>query len=214
MREYFILGSGGFAKEVLFLAQQALPQSDFTFGGFIEYQPSVASIECDGGVYQVLDENKFLQDYKGKSSVDIFMGIGNPSILQKLKSTFKDFNFPNLIHPNFVYSSNSVTMGNGNIITAGCVFTVDIKVGSFNVFNLNTTLGHDSIVGDCNVMNPGVNISGGVRMGDANLIGTNATILQYLNVGSDNVIGASSLLTKPIESNQVMVGVPAKPMNK
>jgi sugar O-acyltransferase (sialic acid O-acetyltransferase NeuD family) len=214
MRQYFILGSGGFAKEVLFLAQESIPSSEAEFGGFIEYDPKTNTIDCIGGSHKVLDENQFIKDYTGRKEIDIYIGIGTPSILKKLMIVFQDFNFPNLIHPNFVHSAKSITMGRGNIITAGCVFTVDIKVGSFNIFNLNVTLGHDSVVGDCNVMNPGVNISGGVQMGNANLIGTNATVLQYIKIGSNNVVGASSLVTKPVEDNQVMVGVPAKPMNR
>lgn len=215
MRQYFILGSGGFAKEVLFLAQESLGSSQqATFGGFIEHNPEVSSIKCVGENHTVLDEDEFLDKYKGRDDVDIYIGIGNPAILKKLVRLFDDFNFPNLIHPNFVYSPRSVQLGRGNIITAGCVFTVDINVGSFNIFNLNVTLGHDCEIGDCNVLNPGVNISGGVQLGDGNLIGTNATVLQYVKIGSENIIGASSLLTKSVQNGQVMVGVPAKPMSK
>ena len=69
------------------------------------------------------------------------------------------------------------------MITAGSIFTTDIRIGSFNILNLACTYGHDDVVGDCCVVNPGCSVSGSVTLEGENLIGTRACILQTLTIG-------------------------------
>jgi serine acetyltransferase len=43
------------------------------------------------------------------------------------------------------------------------------------------------------------------------LVGTGAQILQYLQVGSHTIVGAGAVVTKNVESDATVVGVPARP---
>ncbi len=214
MKEIYILGSGGFSKEVFFLLKEINKSSvvpEYDFKGFIDVTTE-ENVYVGNNCYPIINEDKFVQssEYQGAC---LAVGIGNPKVLQMLHLKLSGkYDFPNLISPTAVGDWESIRMGQGNIITSGCVFTVDIAVGSFNIFNLNTTVGHDAIIESFNVINPGVNISGGVKVGNTNLIGTNATILQNITIGSNSILGAASLLTKHLESTQVAVGVPAKPV--
>jgi sugar O-acyltransferase (sialic acid O-acetyltransferase NeuD family) len=212
MIEYYIVGSGGFSKEVLFLSMQTL-NKEHVFKGFIDLNPEYESLTCMDTKFSIIDESFFLKNIKPNKNINIYFAVGTPILLKKIIKKFESYITPNLIHPN-VIRHQSVEFGKGNIITAGCIFTVDIKVGNFNVFNLNTTIGHDTIIENFNVINPGVNISGGVYVKENNLIGTNATILQYLNIGNNNIIGAASLVNKNVDDYNVMVGVPAKSIKK
>ncbi len=212
-KEYYIIGSGGFAKEVYFLAQETL-DATHNFMGFIDLKPSASVIEARGEIINVLDEDYFLQNISSSQNIDLYMGIGDPKLMHKLSIRFSKYSFPNLIHPNFIGDKKSIKMGSGNIITAGCIFTVDITIGSYNIFNLSTTVGHDTVIENCNVFNPGVNISGSVKIGSKNLFGTNSTVLQMLQINDENILGAASLATKHIDSNCVMVGVPAKKLER
>lgn len=164
-----------------------------------------------GAYYPVIDEDVFLA--KNDKEVNIYLGIGDPRTLSKVVEKFNGYNFPNLIHGSVVKDS-SVIMETGNIFTAGCILTVDIKIGSYNIFNLNTTVGHDATIGDCNVFNPGANISGSVKIGNRNLFGTNSTLLQGLFVGDNSIIGASTLINKNLDHNLVVVGVTGKEIKK
>ena len=212
-KKYYIIGAGGFAKEVYFLAQNNL-ESTWQFGGFIDYQPKNTSIPCRGKDELVIDENKFLDTIKPSENVRIYIGIGDGKKINQITSKFSEFDFPNLIASDFIGDIQSIQLDRGNIILSGCIFTVDIEIGSFNIFNLNTTLGHDSIIRDCNVFNPGCNISGSVNIGSNNLFGTNSTVLQNLRIGNNNILGASSLANKDFENDNIMVGIPAKPIRK
>jgi sugar O-acyltransferase (sialic acid O-acetyltransferase NeuD family) len=212
-KKYYIIGSGGFAKEVLFLAEENLDIT-FEFGGFIDFNPKNNLLKVRGKFVPVIEENYFLENIKPSTELDLYFGIGDPILLKRLANVFQGYNFPNLIHNAFIGDRGSIKLGNGNIITAGCIFTVDINIGSFNVFNLNTTIGHDVNIEDCNIFNPGCNVSGNVNIGCNNLFGTNSTILQGILIGSDNVLGASSLANKNILCNSIMVGVPAKKLDR
>ncbi len=212
-KQYYIIGSGGFAKEVYFLADELLEESH-NFMGFIDYKPEVKTIIARGQVVSVIDEDYFLGHILPSENINLYLGIGDPKLLGKLSKQFENYIFPNLIHPNFIGDRKSIQLERGNIITAGCVFTVDIKIGSHNIFNLNSTVGHDTVIGDCNIFNPGCNISGSVKIGSGNLFGTNSTVLQFIEIGNGNIIGASSLANKNIGNESIMVGVPAKNLKK
>lgn len=211
---FYIIGSGGFAKEVLLLYHQIYGTIEM-FNGFIDVEPkNKYSSILFGKKYPIINESDFLEEYKNDSAIDLYIGIGNPNIIEKLQSRFSGFSFPNLIHPNVIIEKHSFKMGKGNIITAGCIFTIDIEIGSFNIFNLSSTIGHDVIIGDCNVINPKVAISGGVKINNVNLLGTGCTILQGIQIQNYTIIGGSALLTKDVEDGQIMIGVPAKKMDK
>lgn len=212
MKTFYIVGNGGFAKEVLFLAEQTQAEAKYSFGGFIDFRPKSDSIIIGFNEYPVLDEDYFLKRIAPSLDTLLYFGLGDPDKIHKVRGKFQGYQFPNLIHPNVKYHKSSLELGEGNILTAGSILTVDIKIGSFNVFNLNTTIGHDTEIGDCNVFNPGANISGSVIIGDRNLVGTNATILQGVQIGSKNKLGAACMVNKPVADELIMVGVPAKPL--
>lgn len=208
LKNIFIFGSSGFAKEVFWLIKEInLVNELYKFSGFVDITTK-ETVKIGLEVYPVYREDAF---FMNKHKNECFaIGIGNPSIIEKIFSKYSNFDFPNIIHPNFQTDKQSLTIGLGNIITSGCTFTTDVKIGNFNIFNLHTTIGHDCIVGNCNIINPGTNISGGVKIGNNNLIGTNSTVLQNLIIENNSVLGAGSVLTKNLESKKISVGSPAK----
>lgn len=202
MKDIYILGAGGFAREVYFLISQV---GNYSVKGFVDVKAGPA-IKIGDKMVSVLGEDDLIP-LKGAS---LAIGIGNPKIIRKLATTFgQDFDFPNLIHPGAIGDWNNIRLGKGNIITANCVFTTDIQVGSFNIFNLATTVGHDALIGNYNVLNPCVAISGFVKVGDTNLIGVKATVLENKTIGNNSIVGAASLVLKNVPDDVTVVGVPA-----
>ncbi|MFN7656520.1 MAG: acetyltransferase [bacterium] len=206
MEDIYIIGSGGFAKEVYFLIKET---NLYEFKGFVDYKPKNTTLTIGVESFPIIDEDEFLNGYE---SSNIVIGVGRPHLLKMLSEKFKNFNKPNIIHPSFISDSKNIIMGVGNIITAGVIFTTNITIGSFNVFNLNMTIGHDSMIGNHNVFNPSTNISGNNKIGNGNLFGVGSISLENMEIGNNNVIGASALLTKNINNDGVYVGIPAKIM--
>lgn len=209
MEDIYIIGSGGFAKEVYFLLKEI---NKFKIKAFVDVQDGDDIIFSEKSI-PIITEDDFLK-LKFSNKPNLVMGLGDPILLDKIAKKFKDYTFPNIIHPNVVLDIDNIIMGRGNVITAGVVMTTHIKIGSFNVFNLNTTIGHDVVIGNYNIFNPSVNISGEVMIGDKNLFGVGSVVLQQKNFGNNSILGASSLLTKDAGDNLILVGVPAKQLNK
>jgi sugar O-acyltransferase (sialic acid O-acetyltransferase NeuD family) len=213
-RPLYIFGTGGFSRETYWLVHDINARAPaYKVMGFIDVQRHKEFIEVAGRKLPVLMEQEVMSALGGNALLTI--GIGTPKVISNVVERYAGrFEFPNLIHPTVSGYFETITWGQGNIVTAGCIFTLDISVGSHNIFNLHTTVGHDAVIGSCNVINPGVNISGGVRIGDRNLLGTNSTILQDVPIGNDNVIGASAMVNRPIGDGSVSVGIPARPMKE
>lgn len=207
MKNIVIVGSGGFAKEVAFLIEDInRDSSEWNLLGFID-----DNVGEFNGKYKVLNNDEWL--LSTKEEIFIVFGIGKPSLVKNLVlkfSTNSNIKFPNLIHPTVAGDWERISIGRGNIICAGNIFTTDIILGSFNIFNLDCTVGHDVLIGSFNVLNPSVNVSGGVEIENEVLVGTGSQILQYKRITSNTIIGAGSLITKDIEISGVYVGIPAK----
>lgn len=207
--DIYILGAGGFAKEVALLAETL----GYNICGFIDKEIG-HPIKFGKKHIPLINEVDFINSKViNKNKVFLAIGIGDPNIISKLVIQFNEFEFPNLIHPSVSLNEGHVTIGKGNIICANTIFTTNIVIDDFNIFNLSVTIGHDVSIGSYNVVNPLVAISGGVIIDDKNMIGVSSTILQNIRIGSVNIIGACALLTKNIENNNLMIGVPAKNIN-
>ena len=139
----------------------------------------------------------------------MYMGLADPNKIFKIKEKYARFNFPNLVHPDVKLDEDYVELYEGNVISAGCIFTVDVVLGSFNVFNTRVTIGHDVQIGSFNVFQPNVQISGFVKIGDKNTFCVNSCVLQLKTIGNNNMLGANSLLIKSIGNDKKYFGLPA-----
>ncbi len=201
MKNIVIVGSGGFAKETKWLIDRIKQDSgQWNFCGYIDKETAKEN---------VLGDDAYLLNACEKLYVAI--AIGNPrtrmQLYQKYRSN-KYIWFPNLIDPS-VDSLDGVEMGEGNIICANSVFTVDIRMGNFNIINLGCTVGHDTQIGDFNTINPGTNISGNVRIGNMADIGTGTKIIQGRAIEDGAVTGAGAVVIKDIPCCALAVGVPS-----
>lgn len=209
MKSVYIIGSGGMARELLFFFR-GRKELYSSFRGFIALNDGEVTIGSRS--FKVISEQSFFDHFLENKNVDLYLGLGDPKIIARVKTRFNGFNFPNFIHPSAVLDVQDIQIGKGNIIGPGAIVTTNCRLGNFNVLNRSSSVGHDCTIGDLNVINPGVIVSGSVSIGDENLIGTNSTILQNLRIGSGNTLGAAALLTKDMSNNMTFVGVPARPL--
>lgn len=100
-------------------------------------------------------------------------------------------------------------IGEGSVICAGNILTVDITVGRHVAINLDCTVGHDTVIGDYATLSPGVHVSGNVRIGTGAYIGTGASLIEGVTVGDYAVVGAGAVVTKDVPPLSLVVGVPA-----
>lgn len=210
MKKIAIFGAGGFGREVKMLIDQInrqTPQWDF-IGFYDDGIEKGTSVNGHALLGSLADLNKV------NESTAVVMAIGNPLVKRKLVRGLVNSHifFPVLVHPNVLIGGDSVTIGEGSIICAGCIITVNINIGKHVILNLSCTVGHDTSIGDYSSFMPSVNISGEVNIQDCVYGGTGAKIINQSVVGEETVIGMGAIVLKSLPPKCTAVGIPAKPV--
>lgn len=208
MKKLYIIGAGGFGREVAWLVERINEKAPtWDLQGFIDDNESIhGNIEDD---YKVLGGC----DYLEKQPKDIWCvcAVGSArvrnQIIEKV-SSYKNVHFATLIDPSVMYSKR-VAIGEGSIVCAGTILTVDITIGKHVIINLDCTVGHDAVLKDFITVYPSVNISGNVTVGTGSELGTGTQIIQGKNICANSIVGAGALVVKNIENAGTYIGVPA-----
>lgn len=211
MNKIAIFGSGGFGREVLMLINQINEKKTiWNFVGFFDDGKEIGAM-ING--YPILGGLSELNNYND-SDLFVVIALGKPTTKKKVidSITNNKVKFATLIHPSVNIQNYGLTVGEGTIITAGVILTVNIEVGNHVILNLSCTVGHDTRIGNyCSFM-PSVNISGEVIIEEGVYVGTGAKIINQLSIGKWTTVGAGALVVKSLPSNCTAVGIPAKPM--
>lgn len=210
MKDIAIVGAGGFGREVKMLIEQINKnQNQFNFTGF--YDDHIEGKKLNGAKYLGT-----IQDLLNKKTeLLVAISIADPTLKREIVNLLqanKLISYPNLIHPQNLIGNDDVVMGKGNIICAGCIITVNVRLDDFIILNLGCTVGHDTHIHNYSSFMPSVNISGDVIVKEGVYVGTGAKISNQLNIGSYSIIGAGAVVSKDIPENCTAVGVPAKPI--
>jgi len=209
LKNIAIFGASGLGREVLMLIHQ-INQAVPTWNMIGFYDDNTDTPKTINK-YPYLGNLEALQEVNEPLYVAI--AIGNPGIKAQIaeKITNPKIQFAVLIHPdvpNQPYQFNQI--GDGAIITQGCILTTNVTLGRHVLLNLGCTLGHDVKLGDyCSLM-PHVNIAGNSMLGKEVYVGTNATVIQFLKVGSKAIIGAGAVVHRDLPASVTAVGIPAK----
>lgn len=205
MEKIYIVGAGGFAREVAWLIEDINEKKlTWEIAGFIDDNLENLGKELNG--YKVLGDIDYLNNQE-KSSVVI--AIGNSQVRERIANKIKKHDFPTIIHPE-AKISNLTKIGEGSIICYGNTISVNTELGKFNILNIGSTIGHDTILSDFVSVMSNVTISGNVTIGKHSMIGSGSVILQGKTVGENSIVGIGSAVVKKVKSNNTAMGVPAK----
>ena len=209
MKKIAIVGSGGFAREVLALINDInRDKPQYEFVGFVG-----------------LDKNQTIHGYpvigndeevnSTSEPLSLAIAVGEPHMKAKIRSKYSNplISFPPLIHPSvLIGDSQSVSFGEGCVVCAGCILTTDIQINDFVTINLMCTVGHDTVIESYSSFMPSVNISGEVIINKGVYVGPGAKIINQLGIGENTIVGAGAVVAKSLPANCTAVGIPAKPI--
>lgn len=208
MSRIFIIGAGGFGREILDIFTDLGRENDVR--GFLEENCNREGELIHG---KPVYDFSILEDVN-RNETRLVCAIGTPLRKRLIEKSVKmGFKFETLIHPS-VIMSKWVRIGQGCIICAGCILTNNIKLGNYTILNLNCIIGHDVSIDDYSTISPGVNVSGFTSIGESSFIGVGVNIVDRLSVGDNSFIGAGSLVSKNVPDDVFALGMPARALKK
>lgn len=209
MKDIVIIGAGGFGREVQWLIERinenSRKESRWNILGYIDDGLEVGTV-VNG--YKVLGGVDFLIKRNEVLAVTCAIGASctRKKVIDKIRENRMLF-FPNLIDPS-VQMSDYIEWGEGNIVCAGTILTVNLCIADFCIINLDCTLGHDDVLNAFVTLYPSVNVSGCVTIGAHSEIGTGTQIIQGKRIGTDTIIGAGAVVVRDIPDGCTAVGSP------
>lgn len=207
MKDLYIIGAGGFGREVAWIVERINSiKPTWNLKGFIDDNETLwGSTE---GEYHVFGGCEYLSALEDVYAV---CAVGSSNVRKKIIEKLKDTSvkFATLVDPSVLYS-NSVKIGEGAIVCAGTIITVDVNIGDHVIVNLDCTIGHDAVIDDFVTIYPSVNVSGNVLIGECSELGTGTQIIQGKKVISNTIIGAGAIVVKDCLESGTYVGIPAK----
>ena len=211
MEDLIIIGASGFGREVAWVAERINKQAEeWNILGFLDDNLELKGKKIGG--YPVLGGIDTVSKYPNAYFI---CAIGSASVREKIIHKIEDVlpkaKYAILIDPT-VQMSDRVKIGEGTVICAGNIITVDVEIGKHVIINLDCTVGHDALIYDFVTFYPSVNLSGITQVEQAVELGTGAHIIQGIHIGDRAIIGAGSVVIKDIPSNCTAVGSPCKPI--
>ena len=135
----------------------------------------------------------------------------SPRIREKLVYLYKTigYEFATVISLH-THISKYAEIGEGTIIQSGVNVSAATKIGSFCKLNNYCNVMHDNVIGNYTTIAPNAVLLGRVTIGDKSYIGANSTILPNISIGAGSTVGAGAVVTRSVETNIIVKGVPAK----
>lgn len=206
MKKIVIIGTGGFGREVAWLIERINKiEPTWEILGYVDENKDLFGTLSGG--YPVLGNDEWLIDQEAE--VYAVCAIGSSKIRKKVIKKLDGIKYATLIDPK-VEMSNRVKIGEGSIICAGTILTVDINIGEHVIINLDCTIGHDAMLEDFVTLYPSVNVSGNTLLEECVEMGTGCQIIQGLKIGRSTIVGAGAVVVKDLPNGCTAVGSPAK----
>lgn len=208
MQNIVIIGAGGFARETLDVFEAANEvKSTYNVLGYI--------VDTEYGMPGTLiNDRPILGDFDWfthNSDILAVCAVGAPEIRWRLvsRAVERGVKFISVIHPT-VIRTRWMKVGNGSVITAGCILSNQVVIGDHAHINPGSIIGHDVVLEDYASVAPGVRISGNVIIKSGAYVGTGASIIEKKTIGMWSIVGAGSTIVRDVPANVTVVGTPGK----
>jgi sugar O-acyltransferase (sialic acid O-acetyltransferase NeuD family) len=207
MKRLFIIGDGGFGREVLAWALDVPVQyRDWHVCGFLDAD-STALDGYDCRVPVIADPLLY-QPCRG----DYFIcAIRHTAMKLRIcrKLMGRGAQFITLIHPTAVIGSRC-SIGVGCILCPGAVVTTDVRISNFVTVSAQTTIGHDAVIGEGCTLSGHCDVTGFASLGEGVFLGSHAVVLPHAKIGDYAIVDAGKVVLGKVKPGVTAMGVPVE----
>lgn len=208
MKNLIIIGASGFGREVMWLVERINAVTpEWNLLGFLDDNEEIQGNMING--YQVIGTVKDVDTFDAYYVCAIGASKIREKVIQKILNVNPSAKFATLVDPSVEVSEFS-SIGEGTVICAHAILTVNVEIGRHVIINLDCTIGHDAVLQDYSTLYPSVNISGNVNIGYGAELGTGTQVIQGKTIEDWTIIGAGSVVIRDITTEGTYVGVPTR----
>jgi sugar O-acyltransferase (sialic acid O-acetyltransferase NeuD family) len=208
-----LIGAGGFARET------------------VEVVRAINAASPDGPVWDLLGYVDDDPELKGQRFVDtpvlggsselahlgdaqLVVCPGAPEAFATKKKIVDRLGLPReryatLVHPSSIVPA-SCSLGEGTVLLAQCVCTVDVRIGAHVGVMPQAVFTHDDVLDDYVIITAGVRLAGTVRVREGAYIGSGAVVRERRTIGRGALVGMGAVVTADVPDGEVWVGNPAR----
>ena len=206
MKKLYILGAGGFGRELLWWVKdinKVAPTWEIV--GFLDDDlHALDGVACD---YSVVGT---IRDWQPKPDEEFALAFGTPAIKRKIVAMMKakGAKFATIIHPTAMVSEFA-EYGEGLIMFPNSKLSCNSTAGDF-ITIISTPIGHDTTIGDYSVISANCNVVRNVVIGKDVFLAAGVCIAQDIKVGDGAYLGLGCVVLKDVEPGAKMFGNPAR----
>lgn len=149
------------------------------------------------------------------NSGSFLVAIGDPSARLHVASRLValDHEPASLVHPRAIVGPLT-EIAPGCLISGGAHISSSVTLEPHVQVHYNATVGHDSVLEEGATVLPGANVAGNVHLGRSVTVGSGAVVLQGITVGGGATVGAGAVVTRNVDDGDVVVGNPARRLDR
>jgi sugar O-acyltransferase (sialic acid O-acetyltransferase NeuD family) len=207
MKKVYIVGAGGFGRELLqWAGQHPDCGHEWEIAGFIDDNPDALN-----GFAHAEKIVSSVRDFLPKEGELLLMAIGAPKGKKAVAEALlaRGAEFLTFVHPTAIIGKN-VALGRGTVICPRCVLTTDQSIGDFAMYNLFCASGHDVKIGDYVTLSSFCDITGHVTLEEGVFCGSRVSVIPGKRVGAWATVGAGSVVVSNVAPGATVFGNPAK----